>query len=50
MNTPYTGWPRSALHAVLHLTNINVLYTAEALENIALDWRGVSVARNFSGP
>ena len=50
MNTLYTEWPTSALYNVLHFTNINVLYTAEACENVALDWSGASVARNFSGP
>jgi hypothetical protein len=50
MNTLYTEWPTSALYTVLHLTNINVLHTAERPENVALDWRGVSDARNFSGP
>lgn len=37
MNTPYTGWSTSALYIVLHLTNMNVPYTAERLENVALD-------------
>ena len=50
MNTLYTGWPTSALYIVLHLTNMNVPYTTEPLENVALDWSSVSVARNFSGP
>jgi hypothetical protein len=50
INTLYIGWSTSAVYLVLHLTNINVLYIVEPLENVALDWRGVSVARNFNGP